>query len=147
VTRSERLPAEAWLPLLRDALTREGRFCLPLRGNSMLPTLPTECEIDVVPISDAPAAGQLVVFALGDALVAHRIVRRDGERWIAQGDNRRVADPPLAPGQVLGRVVAAHAGGRRVWPGPAESALARWWVARAWALRGARWAAWKARGE
>ena len=112
----------------------------------MLPTLPIECEIDVVPLGDGPRVGQLVVFALGEALVAHRIVRRAGRVWIAQGDHRRAPDPALSTEQMLGVVAAARVGERRVWPGRTEGTLARIWQARAQALRGARWVARRLRG-
>jgi len=131
--------ALAWLPLLREELARRGRFTLPLRGNSMRPTLPTECDIDIVP-PDELAPGQLVVFVSGDALVAHRLVRRAGAVWIAQGDNRRGPDRGLNIEQILGKVVAAQAQGHPVWPGRFERALAWFWLARYQALRAARWA-------
>jgi hypothetical protein len=146
VTREARPLAADYLPLLREALDREGRFRLPLRGNSMLPTLPAACEIEVEPLAGEPALGALLVFALGDALVAHRLVRRKGGRLVCQGDNRRAPDSPLRPEQVLGRVVAAWADGARLWPGPADRARSAWWVARAWGWAGARRAHRFARG-
>jgi hypothetical protein len=132
------LRAEVWLPLLQDALAQHGRFVFPLRGNSMRPTLPAECEIEVVPLASAPRPGQLIVFAVGDSLIAHRFVARRAGFWIAQGDNRRGPDYPLRPEQVLGTVAAARLGGRRVWPRPGESIWARFWLARYHALQAAR---------
>lgn len=138
---SEReLRAEDWLPLLQEALIRHRRFTLPLRGNSMLPTLPEACEIDVVSLRVEPRRGQLLVFAAGDALVAHRFVRRRAGFLIAQGDNRRGPDSPLRPGQVLGVVSAAYVDGRQVWPSRGERLAAWFWLARYHALRAARWA-------
>jgi hypothetical protein len=131
--------AAAWAPLLREALAREGRLRLLLRGTSMLPTLPVECEIEVAPLPERPRErlhlGSLVVFPAGDILVAHRLVRRAGGQWVIQGDGRRAPDPPVEPGQVLGVVTAAYEGGRRCWPGRAESALCWFWVARYHLLR------------
>ena len=106
MSRTEPPPASVLLPLLRDALAREGRIQFPLRGDSMLPTLPLECEIEVVPLPDELRVGDLVVFALQDTLVAHRLVRR-AARLLAHGDNRRVADPPLLTEQMLGLVSRA----------------------------------------
>ena len=136
MTKAARNAAE-YLPLLRDVMARDGRYWLPLAGNSMLPTLPSACDIEVVP-ADAPRLGDLLVFALGDALVAHRLVRRKGDRLICQGDNRRAADPPLRREQVLGRVAAAWVDGARVWPGRGARVAALWWVARAWMWGSAR---------
>jgi len=129
------LLASAWAPLLQEALAREGRFRWPLRGTSMLPTLPVECEIEVAPLPERAQIGSLVVIAVGDTLIAHRLVRRAGGQWVTQGDGRRAPDPPVEPGQVLGVVTAAYEGGRRYWPGRAEPALCWFWVARYHLLR------------
>jgi hypothetical protein len=131
-------PPPPLLPVLRDALAREGRLRLPLRGDSMLPTLPRECEIEVAALAGQPRVGELLVFALGDGLVAHRLARRAGERLICQGDGRRAPDPPLRREQVLGRVVRATVDGAPVWPRRGERARAAWWVARAAAWQAAR---------
>lgn len=127
------------LPVLQDVLARQGRFVLLLRGNSMRPTLPEECEIEVIPRAGAPRLGQLIVFAVGDVLVAHRFVARKDGLWIAQGDNRRGPDPPLPPEQVLGMVAAVRVQGHRVWPRRGERVRAWLWVARYHILRAARW--------
>jgi hypothetical protein len=111
----------------------------------MLPTLPVECEIEVAPLSQRAPLGSLVVFAAGDILVAHRLVRRAGGRWMMQGDGRWVPDPPIGAEQVLGLVVAANLGGRRCWPGRAESALRWFWVVRYHVLKSMHftWHVWR----
>lgn len=134
------LTTAAWTPLLREALAHEGRFRLPLRGTSMLPTLPVECEIEVAPLSQRAPIGSLVVFAAGDILVAHRLVRRAGGRWMMQGDGRWVPDPPIGAEQILGVVVAAYFGARRCWPRRAEPAQRWFWIARYYLLRPLRFA-------
>lgn len=136
----QRPTAETWLPVLRDALAREGAFRFSLRGNSMRPTLPVDCTIDVRPLPPHVRPGALIVFAAGDALIAHRLVRRKDSAWIAQGDGRLAPDLPLASQQVLGTVGAAFDGTRPIWPGPAEPLLALFWVARHHCLRPVRWA-------
>jgi hypothetical protein len=130
--------ASTWLPLLREALEREGVFRFPLRGASMRPTLPVECDIEIVPLPSQTPLGALIVFVIDDTLIAHRLVRRSGGRWIAQGDGRLGPDRPLEPSQVLGLVSAAHQNGRQCWPTAASPALTTFWVARYWALRPAR---------
>lgn len=128
-------PASVWLPLLREALERDGQFRFPLRGSSMRPTLPESCDIVIVPLPLRPRRGSLIVFAQRDALVAHRLVRCTPRGWIAQGDGRPGPDPALTPEQVLGLVSAAYTGDRRIWPGRLERAAASVWVARHHALR------------
>lgn len=130
----------AWTPLLQEALACEGRLRLSLRGTSMMPTLPVECEIEVAPLSQRAPIGSLVVFAAGDVLVAHRLIRRAGGHWVMQGDGRRAPDPPAEPRQILGVVVAAYLGARRCWPGRTEPALRWFWVARYYLLRPVRFA-------
>jgi hypothetical protein len=138
--RSGVVRASTWLPLLREALEREGVFRFPLRGASMRPTLPVECDIEIVPLPSQTPLGSLIVFVIDDTLIAHRLVRRSGGRWIAQGDGRLGPDRPLEPSQILGQVAAAHQNGRRCWPTTASRVLRVFWVARYWALRPA-WAA------
>jgi hypothetical protein len=135
----EPLRAEAWAPLLRETLAREGRLRWPLSGGSMMPTLPPECLVDVVPPPADLHRGALVVFALGDQLVAHRLVRSTATGWIAQGDGRRGPDRPLSPQQIIGAVEAAYANGRLIWPGRSERIMMRVWVARHYLLRPASW--------
>ena len=132
----ERLPNLAtWLPLLRESLAHQGRFRWPLRGASMLPTLPANCEITIIPLPDNLPLGSLIVFAGRDSeLVAHRLVRHTDRHLVAQGDGRLRPDPWLDPAQVLGLVSAATVDGRRVWPNRVEALLKWWWVARAVAL-------------
>jgi len=141
---SARLPdLLTWLPLLRESLARQGRFRWPLRGLSMQPTLPPDCEIVIVPISGKLPLGSLIVFAGNDsALVAHRLVHRTDRHLVAQGDARLRPDPWLDPVQVLGLVSAAAVDGRRVWPRRIEPLLKWFWVGRAaglWLLRRARY--------
>ena len=130
--------AATWLPLLREALEREGVFRFPLRGASMRPTLPIECDIEIVSLPPQTPLGSLIVFVIDDTLIAHRLVRRSGGRWIAQGDGRLGPDRPLEPSQILGLVSAAHQNGHRCWPTVATRLLTVFWVARYWMLRPAR---------
>ena len=116
MTESIGVRAVTWLPLLREALMKEGGFRWPLHGDSMLPTLPVECEIELVPLPAALRLGELIVFVIDDTLIAHRFVRRMGNYWIAQGDHRLAPDRPLHPDQVVGRVIAAYQNNRRCWP-------------------------------
>jgi hypothetical protein len=131
-----------WLPLLRETLIREGRFRWLLRGNSMLPTLPAECEIELAPLSYPVRLGELIVFVVDDTLIAHRLVRRAGDYWIAQGDHRLAPDRPVRPDQVVGRVLAAYQNNRRCWPRRFSAVGRVAWLARHHALRVLR-AAWR----
>ena len=145
MTNSTASRASTWLPLLQEALVKEGRFRWPLFGNSMWPTLPIECEIDLEPLTPPVQLGELMVFVSDDTLIAHRLVRRTSDYWIAQGDHRRGPDRPVPPDRVLGRVVAAHQNGRRCWPGRFEAMWRVFWLARYQVLRVARAIWWRTR--
>lgn len=127
--------ASAWLPLLREALAKEGVFRFPLRGTSMRPTLPTACDIEIIPLPAQTPLGALIVFVIDDTLIAHRLVRRSGGRWIAQGDGRLGPDRPLEQNQILGLVAAAYTDGRQCWPTTSSRPLVAIWIARHWMLR------------
>jgi hypothetical protein len=128
-----------WLPSLKEALARGERFRWSLRGNSMHPTLPTSCRIDLAPVPSRLRLGDLIVFAYKDELVAHRIVHRSKGKWITQGDGRLGPDQPLDVSQILALVIAAYDDhGRLCWPRAFERARAYGWVARYHALRAPR---------
>ncbi|MCS6845156.1 MAG: S26 family signal peptidase [Caldilineales bacterium] len=133
------VPPEVLLSLLREGLDREGRFRWRLFGASMWPTLPPGCEVEIVPLpAEGPKVGDVVVFLDRNTLIAHRLVRRDGALWIAQGDGRLGPDPPLREDQLVGRLAAAWQDGRPVWPRRAENIRATAWVARHHLLRPVR---------
>jgi hypothetical protein len=138
-TTGEALPnLRQWLPLLSESLAQQGRFRWQLRGASMLPTLPPGCEIEIVPPPATIPLGALLVFAGQASLVAHRLVHHADPYLVAQGDNRREPDPRLRPEQVLGVVLIAYQGERRLWPNRWEPILKWWWIGRAgglWLLR------------
>ncbi len=127
-----------WLPLLSESLAQQGRFRWQLRGASMLPTLPSDCEIEITPPPAVIPLGALVVFASGASLVAHRLIHRAPPFLVTQGDHRREPDPWLRPEQVLGVVDAAYQDERRIWPRRGETLRRWWWISRArllWLVR------------
>jgi hypothetical protein len=125
-----------WLLALREALARGERFCWLLQGTSMCPTLSPGCRIEIAALASRPKVGDIIVFASGRELVAHRLVQRVDDRWITQGDGRLGPDPPITSSQVLGTVVAAvDAKGQSYWPGKLSNVEAHLWVARYHAFR------------
>ena len=63
----------------------------------------------------AAEIGDIIVFPLGDILVAHRLVarrqRQGAEILIAKGDAEPYFDPPVQPGDLLGVVRALRRNG------------------------------------
>jgi signal peptidase I len=86
--------------------------------------LPAVWPGDVLEVRRQEAAevqpGDVVLYWRQGRLVAHRVVeklsRQGGILLITQGDRMRQPDSPLAPPEVLGRVVEVTRGPRRVSP-------------------------------
>jgi hypothetical protein len=100
------------------------------RGASMRPLIGAETKLLV---EFGPAAGEIgdiIVFPLGDILVAHRLVARRQRQGVAvllaKGDAEPYFDPPVQPGELLGVVRAL----RRSGVAPATSLGCTGWTAR-----------------
>jgi hypothetical protein len=110
---------------------RQGaRVWIGPRGASMRPLIGAETKLLV---EFGPAAGEIgdiVVFPLGDILVAHRLVARRQRQGVAvlltKGDAEPYFDPPVQPGELLGVVRAL----RRSGAAPATSLGCAGWTAR-----------------
>jgi hypothetical protein len=91
------------------------------RGVSMRPLVRPDTTLLVEFGAANAEIGEIIVFPLGDILVAHRLVarrwRQGVEMLIAKGDAEAYFDPPVPPGELLGVVRALRRGGA----GPAIS--------------------------
>lgn len=83
---------------------------LVLRGGSMAPAIRPGDRLRVAPLhaGELPALGEVVVTARGGTLVAHRVAAVSAGAVITRGDAARAPDLPVAPDEVLGRVVAVR---------------------------------------
>jgi signal peptidase len=83
-----------------------------MRGASMWPAAPEGSVLAVTPCTAAALRpGDLVVFRLGAAVITHRVIGVDeGGRVRAWGDALLRPDPPIAPGDVLGRARVVQRG-------------------------------------
>lgn len=100
------------------------------RGVSMRPLVRADTTVLVEFGAASAELGEIIVFPLGDILVAHRLVAR---RWqhgvemlIAKGDAEAYFDAPVQPGDLLGVVRAL----RRSGTAPATSLGCTGWTAR-----------------
>jgi hypothetical protein len=100
------------------------------RGTSMRPLIGAETKLLVEFGPAAGKIGDIIVFPLGDILVAHRLVarrqRQGGEVLLAKGDAEPFFDPPVQPGDLLGVARAL----RRSGAAPATSLGCAGWTAR-----------------
>ena len=105
---SERLTCLFRLALLYEAYFRS-RYAviLRLKGNSMFPLLRN--GKDVVVLGKCPAESlqpmDVVLFRYRGKHVLHRIIRREGERLLIQGDGSIVAKEECTVDDVVGKVV------------------------------------------
>jgi hypothetical protein len=84
-------------------------------GRSMHPTIRDGEIITAEPVTSARLKwGDIVLYRVGEALLAHRIVglqRRDGDpRLLVRGDAPGAQDEGVTAGQILGRVVCTVRG-------------------------------------
>jgi hypothetical protein len=84
------------------------------RGASMRPLVGTDTWMLVDFGAETFSIGEIILFPLGDILVAHRVVARrwkqDAAVLIAKGDAEPYFDPPIQPADVLGVVRALRQG-------------------------------------
>jgi phage repressor protein C with HTH and peptisase S24 domain len=92
-------------------VSEEGRCWIPVNGDSMWPSLRAGDVACVEPLTGEPGPGEVVLARLADALVVHRVRRREASGYVLRGDNSDAEDPLLPPSRVLGRVRRVRRGG------------------------------------
>ena len=74
-------------------------------SGSMEPTLGIN-DVIFVREMDSYEVGDIVVYQSGQTLIVHRIIAKDGENLITQGDANNTADAPIERYAVKGEVIA-----------------------------------------
>jgi hypothetical protein len=103
------------LELAVEVARRFGRLRLRVTGTSMMPAIQPGDVLCVTRVEPGDASpGEIVLFARGGRLFAHRIVGRDGEggdqHLITRGDCLLENDPPVLQSELLGRVTGLERG-------------------------------------
>lgn len=102
---------DAWLALTGHGPVPGALVRLPMLSGSMAPALPCGCELVIDPLGAARArVGDVVVLALDDRLVAHRVLRwrrRDGQRWLLEHGDANTDGAWQPADRVVGLVVGA----------------------------------------
>ncbi len=106
--------------LLREVLRAFDEARLRVSGSSMLPSVrPGDVLVIRREIPPQILPGEVVVFARGERLFAHRVVRKScmaGQPLlITRGDALPHEDAPLSSGELLGRVVRVERAPRQVY--------------------------------
>ena len=120
--------AGLFVSALELVLERGHRVRFRAEGISMLPTIGDGDTITVAP-SDRRAIrrGDIVLYRHGVRVIAHRIVEVRGTwptaiTFVPRGDGTSANDPPIAPAQILGRVVRIE---RRLMSAGVRAVVAR----------------------
>ena len=104
--------------LVAEAVLRFGRARIRVTGGSMLPSLWPGDDITIERTDPAQARiGEVVAYLSGDRLFVHRVAGHVAGHLVTLGDALRSPDPPVAYGNVIGRVVLVERAGRSVVPG------------------------------
>lgn len=88
---------------VRSLLQKRGRLQFLATGTSMLPLIAPATHLTVVACTDYQV-GDVVLAAVGERLIMHRLLRLEGDRFWLKGDARVHGDPPMRTQDVLGRV-------------------------------------------
>lgn len=120
--------------LFIEVLSSFGEARLAVKGTSMLPAVRPGDILNVRrEFTENIVPGDIVLFARGDRLSAHRVVRtienHQGSILVTRGDRLLRADPPVFNDELLGRVSAIKRGNRRI-----GVHLTRWCRIAAWIL-------------
>ncbi len=74
-------------------------------SGSMEPVLNID-DVIIVRETDRFQVGDIVVYQSGRTLIVHRIVAKDGETVVTQGDANNAADAPIVTSAIKGKVIA-----------------------------------------
>jgi len=99
---------------LASQLLRSGApLRIKARGGSMIPFILDGDMVLVGPAANSEIlVGDVICYEISPGrLFLHRVIKRDGERFVSKGDALDFTDV-VFPGQVLGRVVAIERHGR-----------------------------------
>ena len=114
------------------ALLEGATVQIACEGGSMFPVIRHGDVVEVEPLRDAPAVGDVclawVVGPAGRVWALHRLVGRDGDLFLLRGDNALREDPPVRRVQLVGRakrVVGPGPSRPLVWPAAVTSAFAK----------------------
>lgn len=133
--------SEMFLDLSAELLGQGYRVRFRPSGGSMHPTIKDGEAVNIEPVEPVDVRrGDIILYKSGvrRGVIAHRVVRVNKSRgnvtsFVLRGDAARTCDLPVAPEQVLGRVVSVERGGStNDLAGKRAKAL---WVARRCASR------------
>jgi signal peptidase I len=105
--------------LVTESVRKWGDIRLPAVGTSMVPAIHPGDVLSVQPVDPKEVSlGDIVVYAREQVLIVHRIVRTSAAPsepyLVTRGDRLLRDDPPIHPGELVGRVASIERRNRRV---------------------------------
>lgn len=101
--------------LAEEVMARGKGLRFRARGTSMAPFINDGDAVLISPLKGSPGLGDVVLVKTGgQGVYLHRVVKARRGRVITRGDARRIADDPVSPAAVLGRVTAVPGRGRNL---------------------------------
>jgi signal peptidase I len=109
--------------LAADSVHKWGGIQLPAMGISMVPAIQPGDVLSIQPVDPKEVSlGDIVVYVREQILVVHRIVRTSAASTepylVTRGDRLLRDDPPILPGDLIGRVASIERRNRRVMVQP-----------------------------
>ena len=105
--------------LAAEVLQSYRELRLRVTGPGMVPAIWPGDILSIQPCGVADAGlGDIVLFTREGRLFAHRVVAHRGTCLVTKGDGVREPDPPVKPGELVGRVSEIVRRGRAVRPKP-----------------------------
>lgn len=115
---AQNMSGEALVDLL-EALREQGSgLCFSAGGQSMLPAIRDGDLVTVSTTGSAPIRrGTVVAFRepRSRRLMVHRIISVYRDGYLVRGDNVRMPDGFITPGDILGAVTRVERNGRAIW--------------------------------
>jgi hypothetical protein len=131
---SHPISGKALLVLLQAVLARGVPFSFCARGWSMVPFIRDGDVITITPLNgNLPGSGKIVAFIRPESgnLVVHRVVGRQGDDFLIQGDSGSDCVDGIVPQEnLLGSVKIITRNGRRVWLGLGPERFLIAWLSR-----------------
>ncbi len=108
-----------WVRLAEEGAAPPARILL--NGSSMFPLVRYQKDyVTIVQLTDAPAAGDIVLFSQNDKYIVHRVWEVREGKILTWGDNCPGPDGWNPPEAILGKVVLIERGSRKIRPDPVK---------------------------
>lgn len=109
-----RVENKIFFSLVAEQLSNGQSVKIVVNGISMFPTLRNTDTILLEPLTTEPKIGDVLLFLINDIHIVHRLIRREGDVYVMQGDNNYTTER-VRRQDILARMVSVtHADGTSV---------------------------------